>query len=254
MMNNLSRPLAYVASLLGLVVLAGCVHSPPSDPWDPIEPVNRAVYKFNDTADRYILQPVARGYDKITPDPVQRSVTNFFHNAHAPVTIVNSALQLKFDSFNVALGRFMVNTTAGVGGLFDVASNIGIADPDEDFGQTFGYYGLGQGPYLVLPFLGPSSGRDFTGSLGDQFLYPITYLDEFHEIDQNYPYLPYMLRGLEVLNLRASLLGFEETLNQQFDPYAFLRGYYLENRLKAVYDGNVPPERMYGDDMGADDE
>ncbi|MES1923894.1 VacJ family lipoprotein [Salinisphaera sp. T31B1] len=251
-MKRFSFPLAHVASLLGVMVLAGCVHSPPSDPWDPIEPVNRAVYKFNDTADRYVLQPVARGYDKVTPDRVQKSIGNFFANAHQPVSIVNSALQLKFGSFNESLGRFMVNTTAGVGGLFDVATALGIPDPDEDLGQTLGYWGLGQGPYLVLPFLGPSSGRDFTGSLGDQFAYPINYLDEFHEIDQNYPWVPYALRGLELLNLRASLLGFEDTLNQQFDPYAFLRGYYLENRLKDVYDGNVPPERLYGDETGDD--
>lgn len=249
-----SRSLAHGAGLLSVVVLAGCAHSPPSDPWDPIEPVNRAVYKFNDTADRYILQPVARGYDKITPDPVQRSIGNFFDNAHQPVSIVNSALQLKFGSFNESLGRFMVNTTAGVGGLFDVATAIGINDPDEDLGQTLGYWGLGQGPYLVLPFLGPSSGRDFTGGLGDQFLYPINYLDEFDAIDEDYPWIPYALRGLEVLNLRASLLGFEETLAQQFDPYAFMRGYYLENRLKSVYDGNVPANRLYGDDDAASDE
>lgn len=241
MVKTHSRHLAASLCLLGLVALGGCAHSPPSAPWDPIEPVNRVVYQFNDVADRYLLQPVARGYDRVTPDPVQRSVGNFFDNAHAPITIVNSALQLKFDSFNIALGRFMVNSTAGVGGLFDVATALEIADPDEDLGQTFGYWGLGQGPYLVLPFLGPSSGRDFTGSLGDQFLYPISYVDE--------DAIRYGLRALRVIDLRASLLGFEETLAQQFDPYAFLRGYYLENRLQAVYDGDVPPERQQIDEQ-----
>lgn len=240
---SLSRLMMPIAGALGLALLAGCVHSPPSDPWDPIEPVNRTVYKFNDTADQYVLQPVARGYDRVTPKPVRRSIGNFFHNARAPITIINSALQLKFDSFNVSLGRFMVNTTAGVAGLFDVASRMGIADPDEDFGQTFGYWGVGQGPYLVLPFLGPSSGRDFSGSFGDQFLYPINYL---YKADEDYIYITYGLRGLELLDQRASLLGFESTLEQQFDPYAFVRGYYLENRLKAVYDGDVPAERRAG--------
>ncbi|WP_353110936.1 MlaA family lipoprotein [Salinisphaera dokdonensis] len=246
MMKMLPQRLLSLSGLFGLLVLGGCVHSPPSDPWDPIEPVNRAVYKFNDTADRYVLQPVARGYDTITPDPVQRSVGNFFDNVREPVNMANSALQLKWGSFNTSLGRFMVNTTAGVGGLFDVASAVGVAEVDEDLGQTFGYWGLGQGPYLVLPFLGPSSGRDLTGRLGDQFFYPLTYVDE------DYDYIVWSLRALELINYRASLLGFEETLAQQFDPYAFMRGYYLENRLKAVYDGNVPAERMYGDDSEDD--
>jgi phospholipid-binding lipoprotein MlaA len=243
-MKTLPQGLLSFAGLIALLVLGGCVHSPPSDPWDPVEPVNRAVYKFNDTADRYVLQPVARGYNTITPDPVQRSVGNFFDNMRTPITIANSALQLKFDSFNVSLGRFMVNSTAGVVGLFDVASAVGIADPDEDLGQTLGYGGLGQGPYLVLPFLGPSSGRDAAGFLGDQFFYPLTYVDE------DYDYVVWSLRALELIDYRAGLLGFEETLAQQFDPYAFMRGYYLENRLKAVYDGDVPRERLYQEDAG----
>lgn len=246
-MKPLPQRLLSFSGLIGLLILGGCVHSPPSNPWDPIEPVNRVVYKFNDTADRYVLQPVARGYDKITPDPVQRSVGNFFDNLREPITIANSALQLKFDSFNVSLGRFMVNSTAGVVGLFDVATVVGIDDPDEDLGQTLGYWGLGQGPYLVLPFLGPSSGRDATAFFGDQFFYPFTYVDE------DYNYVVWSLRALELIDYRASLLGFEETLAQQFDPYAFMRGYYLEKRLKAVYDGDVPKERLYQSDVGGDD-
>lgn len=241
-MKTSPQKLFSFAGLIGLLVLGGCVHSPPSDPWDPIEPVNRAVYKFNDTADRYVLQPVARGYDTVTPDPVQRSIRNFFDNLREPITVANSALQLKFDSFNVSLGRFMVNSTAGVGGLFDVATTVGIAEPDEDLGQTLGYWGLGQGPYLVLPFLGPSSGRDATTFVVDQLFYPLTYVDE------EYDYVVWSLRALRLIELRAGLLGFEDTLAQQFDPYAFMRGYYLENRLKAVYDGDVPRERLYQDD------
>ncbi|MES1931011.1 VacJ family lipoprotein [Salinisphaera shabanensis T35B1] len=247
MTTRLPQRLTLLSGLLGLFALGGCVHSPPSDPWDPIEPVSRAVYKFNDTADRYVLQPVARGYDKITPDRVQTSVGNFFANLDEPVNMANSALQLKWGPFNTSLGRFMVNTTAGVGGLFDVASAVGVDKVDEDFGQTLGYWGLGQGPYLVLPFLGPSSGRDVFGRVGDQFVYPLNYVDE------DYDYVVWSLRALDLINLRASLLGFEETLEQQFDPYAFMRGYYLENRLKAVYDGDVPADRLYQDD-GADDE
>lgn len=241
-MNTLSRSVACLAGLLSLVVLAGCAHSPPSDPWDPLEPVNRVTYKFNDQADKYLLRPVAKGYDKVTPDRVQRSVSNFFDNIGQPVVMVNSLLQLKWGKFNQSLGRFMINSTAGVGGLFDVASMADVPHPDEDFGQTLGYWGLGPGMYIYLPFLGPSDGRDLLGAGADQFANPISYLNEFDEIDNNYSYLPYLLRALQGVNLRASLLGFDQTLAQQFDPYAFVRSYYLESRRKAVYDGKVPPE------------
>ncbi|MBH03906.1 MAG: hypothetical protein CMP08_07260 [Xanthomonadales bacterium] len=234
---------------MAMLVLAGCVHSPPSDPWDPLEPVNRFNYKVNEKADTYILRPVAKGYDTVVPDPVQASVSNFFDNASQPITMANSLLQLKWGKFNQSLGRFMLNTTAGVGGLFDVATKLNVPHPDEDLGQTLGFWGLGAGPYLYLPLLGPSTGRELVGSLGDQFANPINYIDEFDEIDDDYPWIPWVLRGVQGVNLRASLLGFDQTLQQQFDPYAFVRSYYLENRLKKVYDGDVPPERTVSNDM-----
>lgn len=253
-MNTLSRsvfrPLAGLAGMMSLVVLAGCAHSPPSDPWDPLEPVNRVTYKFNDKADTYLLRPVAKGYDTITPDFVQKGVTNFFDNASQPVTMINSLFQLKWGKFNQSLGRFMINTTAGVGGLVDVASMTDVPHPNEDFGQTLGYWGLGPGMYIYLPFLGPSDGRDLIGAGVDQFANPITYMNEFDEIDNNYSYLPYVLRAIQGVNLRASLLGFDSTLAQQFDPYAFIRSYYLENRLKAVYDGDVPASLQAPDGVG----
>lgn len=248
MTKTLASRFSPLGALTALGLATGCVHSPPSDPWDPIEPVNRAVYKFNDVADRYVLRPIARGYDTVTPQPVQRSVGNFFDNLEEPVNIANSALQLKFYRFNVALGRFMVNTTAGVGGLFDVASAVGVAEVDEDFGQTLGHWGLGQGPYLVLPLLGPSTGRDFTGRFGDQLVYPLTYVEE------DYDYVVWSLRALDIIDTRARLLGFEDTVEQQFDPYAFIRGYYLENRLEAVYDGAVPAGKRYDSSAGDEDE
>lgn len=257
-MNTLSRSATCLAGLLSLMVLAGCAHYPPSDPWDPLEPVNRVTYKFNDQADKYLLRPVAKGYDTVTPDPVQSSVTNFFDNVGQPVVMANSLLQLKWGKFNQSLGRFMINTTAGVGGLFDVASMANVPHPDEDFGQTLGYWGLGPGMYIYLPFLGPSDGRDLIGMGADQFANPISYLDEFDEIDNNYSYVPYLLRALQGVNLRASLLGFDKTLEQQFDPYAFVRSYYLDNRRKAVYDGEVPaalttPDESTDDSAATDD-
>lgn len=241
-----------LAGLLAALVLTGCAHSPPSDPWDPLEKVNRFNYKVNEKADKYAVRPVAKGYDKVVPDRVQASVSNFFDNIGQPVTMANSLLQLKWGKFNQSLGRFMVNTSFGVGGLFDVATKLNVPNPDEDFGQTLGYWGLGAGPYIYLPLLGPSDGRDLVGSAVDQFANPIDYLDEFDEIDDDYPWVPYALRGLEGINLRASLLGFDQTLQQQFDPYAFVRSYYLENRQKAVYDGDVPPELTRSDDEADD--
>ncbi|NNC24204.1 VacJ family lipoprotein [Salinisphaera sp. USBA-960] len=228
-----TRFIGVTASLLvaGTLLLSGCVHSPPDKPWDPIEPANRAVFKFNRKADQYVLKPVAKGYDTVTPDPVQSSIGNFFANAHEPVTIVNSALQLNFKRFNESLGRFMINTVAGVGGLFDVASKVGVPDPDEDFGQTFAVWGLGRGPYLVLPVFGPSDGRDFVGRVGDHWLYPITYLDW---VDSDYQYIEYGLGVLYAANKRAEYLGYEQLLAHQFDPYIFMRGYYLKWRDKQI--------------------
>ncbi len=241
-MSTRAASLLAVFALLGL---AGCAHSPPADPWDPVQPVNRAVHSFNMTADEYVLRPIAQGYDQITPEPIQRSIGNFFDNARAPITIVNSVLQLKWDSFNLSLGRFMVNTTAGAGGLFDVATKIGIADPDEDLGQTLGYWGLGQGPYLVLPFLGPSAGRDAVGRAGDGY-----YLDPINYIESSA--VQYSLQALYVLDTRASFLAFDQVLEQQFDPYIFLRTYYLKNRLEAVHDGDIPAEHLIGGGDGGD--
>ncbi|KEZ76786.1 MlaA family lipoprotein [Salinisphaera hydrothermalis] len=241
-----------LASLLAVLLLAGCVHSPPSDPWDPLEPVNRFNYKLNEKADQYAVRPAAQVYNKIVPAPVQASVTHFFDNASQPVTMVNSLLQLKWGKFNQSLGRFMINSSFGLGGLFDVASKLKVPHPDEDFGQTLGYWGLGPGMYIYLPLLGPSDGRDLFGKLGDQFTNPINYVDQIDTINNDYPWVPYALRGIEGLNLRASLLGFDSTLKQQFDPYAFVRSYYLENRREAVYDGHVPAKLKRSDDGSQD--
>lgn len=232
----------FVVALL-LPALTGCAHSPPTDPWDPIEPVNRKVYAFNMTLDDYILRPVAKGYHKVTPDPVETSVGNFFSNIHEPITIVNSLLQLKWAAFNIALGRFIINTTAGVGGLFDVATAIGVDEPDEDLGQTLGYWGIGRGAYLVLPFFGPSNGRDLIGRVGDAFVNPINYIDSLA--------LRLSLHALHILNMRASFLSFDQVLEQQFDPYIFIRSYYLKSRQALVHDDQQADE--WADEYSAAD-
>lgn len=234
---------ALLLTALLLPSLSGCAHSPPTDPWDPIEPVNRKVHTFNMTLDDYVLRPVAQGYHWITPDPVEAGVGNFFDNIHTPVTIANSILQLKWASFNLALGRFIINSTAGVGGLFDVASAIGIKDPDEDLGQTLGYWGIGRGAYLVLPFFGPSSGRDFIGDVGDSFLNPINYIDSLAA--------RLSLKALYIVDQRVSFLSFDQVLAQQFDPYVFIRSYYLKSRQAAVEDAHDDKDAAAGARAGA---
>ncbi|WP_158583442.1 VacJ family lipoprotein [Salinisphaera sp. Q1T1-3] len=230
--------------LLCVMPLAACVHSPPSAPWDPIEPVNRGVFKFNRVADRYVIRPVAQGYTTITPEPIRAGVGNFFDNLHAPIVMANSLLQLKWGSFNDALGRFMINTTAGVAGLVDVATRLDIADPDEDLGQTLGHWGLGAGPYLVLPFLGPSGGRDLIGFVGDRAWAPA--IGDIDALDDEYGYVPPLLTGLDFIDARARLMDLDSVLDSQIDPYAFAREYYLQRRDDEVHDRPIdrrsPPD------------
>lgn len=237
--SSLITSCVVVATLL----LAGCVHSPPDKPWDPIEPVNRAVFKFNRKADQYALKPAAKGYDTVTPDPVQAGIGNFFANVHEPVTIVNSLLQLNFKTFNESLGRFMINSVAGVGGLFDVASRVGVPDPDKDLGGTFARWGVGRGAYIVLPLFGPSSGRAVVGRLGDHWLYPITYLDW---VDDDYKYIQYGLSALYAIDSRARYLGYQRLLSHQFDPYIFLRSFYLDNRQNQIEHGHADEDHDSG--------
>lgn len=231
--------------LLAIVALAGCAHSPPSDPQDPFETVNRGVYQFNDALDRYALRPTAKGYRFITPDPVEQSVGRFFSNLFYPTTIINSFLQAKFYNGSSDLARFVLNTTLGIAGLFDVATGLGFEEHDEDFGQTLGYWGLGQGPYLMLPLLGPSTGRDTVGLVADRFTNPLNYVGEIESLtDSEALAIQLGLTALYIIDLRAGLLGFDRNVRNAFDPYLFVRGAYLERRRNKVHDGNPPREHL----------
>jgi phospholipid-binding lipoprotein MlaA len=204
------------------------------NPQDPFERVNRPIYTFNDTLDRAIVKPAARGYRFIAPDFVETGVSNFFDNLYYPTVIVNDMLQGKVKNTFKDTGRFLVNTTVGVGGLFDPATRFGLQENDEDFGQTLGKWGLSSGPYLMLPFLGPSTVRDGFGLLVDQGTQVTTYLDDDG--------LRYGLTALGLLDTRARLLSAEAALGDSFDRYAVLRSVYLQRRQYQVYDGNPPEE------------
>lgn len=229
--------LKVVSALLLAGLLTACASLPPGaqrDPRDPMERTNRAVYRFNDALDRNVGRPVAKAYVKATPAPVRSGVSNFFRNLTYPTVIANELLQGKVANMFVATARLVVNTTVGIGGLFDPATQLGIPAHDEDFGQTLGVWGVPAGPYVVLPFLGPSSARDTVGFVADQFSDPKTYVKD--------PYLYYGATALQLVDSRAELLGTDEVLGRSFDPYAFMRNAYLERREFQVKDGTPPAE------------
>ncbi len=192
-----------------------------TDPVDPWQGMNRKIQKFNDTADRWVLKPVAKGYQKVVPGLVRRGVSNFFINLTYPLVVVNQFLQGKFAEGASDTGRFVMNTTLGIGGLFDPASGAHLALHDEDFGQTFGKWGIGSGPYLVIPFLGPSTVRDGAGSAVGYVAQPVWYFVE----DDN---TRYGLTALNAIQTRAGLLDAEQLISG--DRYIFMRDAYLQRR------------------------
>lgn len=223
-------------ALIGL--LTGCATLPPGerDPRDRFERANRAVHNFNDALDRGVAKPVAKAYVKVTPAPMRTGFSNFFRNLGSPTVIANSLLQLKVKEFASETARLVVNTTLGIGGLFDPASQIGLPAGNEDFGQTLGHWGVPAGPYVVLPILGPSSVRDTVGFAGDQFTDPKTYVKD--------DYAKWGTTVMSVVDKRAELLVTENLLDQANDPYAFIRNAYLQRREYLVKDGAVPEEEF----------
>lgn len=223
---------------LTCLVLFGCASLPPNskrDPRDPWERMNRTTFKVNTALDHAIARPVARTYQKITPRVVRTGVSNFLDNLFYPVTMANDLLQLKFKPFGQDTGRFLMNTTIGIGGLLDPATRAGLPKNEEDLGQTFGYWGAKPGPYLMIPILGPSDVRDGVGRVGDIWLSPP------HYIDNNY--ISYGLWGLGVLDARYRLLPQDKLLDEAYDPYTFLKNAYLQRREYLVTDGKLSDEQ-----------
>lgn len=234
--------------LLASLITTGCASiSGPSDPRDPLEGYNRAAYAFNDGFDEYLLKPVAKGYDTITPDPVIKGVNNFFSNLDDVIVIFNDLLQLKPLQFASDTGRFIINSTLGLAGLIDWASDLNMPKHQEDFGQTLGYWGVPQGPYLVIPFWGPSTIRDGTGLLVDSAQFdPV-----WQEVENGFPMehrernLSWGLTVVKAVDTRASLLKAENILNEAaLDRYTFIREAFLQRRQNLVYDGNPPEEEI----------
>jgi phospholipid-binding lipoprotein MlaA len=226
-------------SLLALCLLlltAGCAALPPGkrDPRDPWERMNRATFRFNDKFDRAIARPVARGYRAVTPHFVQTGIRNVYDNVDTTIVMLNDLLQGEFKSFASDTGRLLLNTTIGIGGLADPATALGLDKNDRDFGQTLGKWGVGSGPYLVLPFLGPSDVRDGVGRLADTYSTPRTY------IKNSYWYWGVWL--LDAVDLRSRFLDTDRLMDTAYDPYAFLRNAYLQHRDFKVNGGQSSSE------------
>lgn len=222
---------------LGTLGVAGCATPGTGDPRDPLEPLNRGIYEFNEAVDRTVIRPVAEAYVAVLPPVARTGVSNFFGNLYDYWNVINNLLQGKVGTAFSDAGRIALNTTVGLLGFVDVASRVGLEKSDEDLGQTLGWWGIGHGPYLVLPLIGPSSLRDGTGTIAEILLDPQT-----RWIDDNSTV--WALWGLRLVNVRANLLGAGRIFDQAAsDRYAFLRDAYFQRRRSQLWDGNPPRER-----------
>jgi len=218
-----------IAGLAAASLLGGCASQANKD---PLEGLNRGIYKFNDTVDKAALRPVAGAYKAVVPSPVRTGVSNFFSNLGDVVTVVNDLLQFKFSQAMDDAGRVAINTTFGIGGVFDWASKDGIQKHNEDFGQTLAAWGWGDSAYLVLPLLGPSTVRDAGGLVVDTaFFDPIYYAD---------PQPRNIMLVTKFIDKRSQYLPGSDLLDEAaLDPYVFMRDAYLQRRNNQVHDGNV---------------
>jgi phospholipid-binding lipoprotein MlaA len=226
--------------VLSILLLGGCATVQDPDPRDPWEGFNRGVYRFNEVVDEAVAKPVATAYRDVLPVGVQDRVRNFFSNIGDVFIGVNNVLQGKFPEALDDFGRVVFNTTFGLLGIHDVASDMGLEKHNEDFGQTFGWWGAGPGPYMVLPIWGSSTVRDTAGFAADVYTDP---LGELRPIN-----LRNSMALVRLVGVRADLLEASRILEQAaLDKYVFQRDAYLQRRRSLVYDGRPPRER-YEDD------
>lgn len=234
-------------ALILSLALGACATLPPNykpDPRDRWERMNRSIYAFNVKVDHAVLRPTARAYVRAVPKGGRTAVSNFLSNVKYPTTILNEFLQGRFRNGLSDTARLVVNTLFGLGGLFDVATPSGLDRHSADFGQTLGRWGVHSGPYVMLPVLGPSTVRDAVGLLPDTYTTPYTYLSNL--------YARYGLWGVDLLDIRASLLPEDRYIDSAYDPYAFLRNAWLQRREYQVHpersEQDLPPD--LGDDSG----
>jgi phospholipid-binding lipoprotein MlaA len=226
------------------MAITGCATTTPKEAveMDPWQGWNKGTQSFNDSFDKHILKPVAVGYLHVTNSAVDKGVTNFFSNINDIGVTINDILQLKLLQGGMDISRFLINTTAGVGGIFDWANEIDLPKHNEDFGQTLGYWGVPSGPYLVLPFFGASTPRDTVGLLGDAFLDPLTYVSIFGGFAGNIATIG--TSALDVTDYRAGVMSSEKVVNEATDGnrYDFIKNSYLQHREYLIHDGNPPNE------------
>ncbi|TDV09262.1 MlaA family lipoprotein [Paraburkholderia caballeronis] len=242
---SIRRPFAAVAAALAsLLALAGCASAPEHHAGDPFEPMNRAVFSFNEGLDQHVAKPVATGYTKITPQPLREAISNVFSNLGDVGNFANDLLQLKVTDATEDLMRVAFNTTFGLGGLIDWASAAGLPKHQQDFGLTLGHYGVPAGPYLVLPLFGPSSVRDASGWVVSSAASPTTYLTASASVP---------IYGANVVSSRADMLGATNLLEQAaLDKYSFVRDAYTQRRAYLIDGGSKLP--AYGDDDDNDND
>jgi phospholipid-binding lipoprotein MlaA len=228
--------LASTVALAALMALPGCATTQPPSRADPLEPVNRAMFAFNEPLDRDVILPGIRAYNENVPRVVRQVVSNFFNNIEDFFSGVNGMLQAKPEKAGHDFGRVIVNSLFGIGGLIDFASEANIPRGEEDFGQTFGYWGIPQGPYLFIPLLGPTTVRDGSGWIVRYYLGPIPEINNWAVRDSLYfiGYVDVRSQALEAQGLveKAAL-----------DPYTFIRRSYLQRREYLTYDGQPPPRK-----------
>lgn len=216
------RLAACIACLTIVGATSGCATGPNRNPADPLEPLNRVTFRINDSLDRHIMKPVARGYNRVVPSPIRTAIDNFFSNVGDFVSMLNNIVQLRFEDSVNMLTRVAFNSTFGFAGLLDIATPAGLVKHDQDFGLTLGHYGIPSGPYLVLPLFGPSTFRDTAGLTVDQFATPTNYLDVAWRNS---------LWITQIVSTRARYLSATNLLEEAaLDKYLFVRDAYLGSR------------------------
>ena len=229
------------ASLCISAMVSGCATQANKD---PLEGLNRGIYKFNDVADKAVIKPIATAYKAVAPSPVRKGINNFFNNLNVFGTVCNDLLQFKFSNAFTDAGRFVINSTFGIAGLIDLASMDNIEIHKEDFGQTLGFWGIGNGAYLVLPLLGPSTVRDTAGLVFDgMYTDPLSYMRSNDNVR-----LYNQLQIVKFLDKRTELLTASDLVDEaSLDPYAFMRDAYLQRRTNQVNDQTNATEPIKDD-------